>query len=59
VEDGRFFALAAGLAVLFWILSGQRAIEPRLRRFALLAAHASLAAGLLWALVRTLLWFLG
>jgi len=59
VEDGRFFAFTAGLAVLFWILSGQRAIEPRLRRFALLAAYASLAAGLLWALVRTLLWFLG
>jgi len=59
VEDGRFFAFTAGLAVLFWILSGQRAIEPRLRRVALHAAYASLAVGLLWALVRTLLWFLG
>jgi hypothetical protein len=59
VDEGRFFAFTAGLAVLFWILSGQRAIEPRLRRVALHAAYASLAVGLLWAFLRTLLRFLG
>lgn len=58
MEDGRFAALVAGLAVLFWLLSGQRAIEPRLRRSALLAAYATLALGLAWALLETLRWLL-
>jgi hypothetical protein len=59
VEEGRFFALVAGLAILFWLLSGQRAIDPTWRRAALFAAYGSLAVGLLWALLRTLAWFLG
>ncbi len=59
MDEGRFFALAAGLAILFWLLSGQRAIEPWLRRTASFAAYVSLAVGLLWALLRTARWFLG
>lgn len=59
MADGRFFALVAGLAILFWLLSGQRAIEPRLRRAALWAAYASLAAGLIWAALQSVRWFLG
>lgn len=59
MDEGRFFALAAGLAVLFWLLSGQRAIEPGLRRMASFTAYASLAVGLLWALLQSARWFLG
>lgn len=57
--DGRFFAFVAGLAVLFWLLSGVRAIEPGLRRWALLLAYASLGVGIAWALLRTAAWMLG
>lgn len=59
MDDGRFFALVAGLAVLFWLLSGQRGLDPRLRRWALPAAYLVLAAGLAWAVLRTLAWLLG
>ncbi len=59
MEEGRFLALAAGLAVLFWLLSGQWVNEPGLRRMASFAAYASLAVGLLWALLQSARWFLG
>lgn len=57
--DGRFFAFVSGLAILFWLLSGVRAIEPGLRRWALILAYASLALGMGWALLRTAAWMLG
>ncbi len=59
MDDGRFFAFVAGLATLFWLLSGRRALDPTLRRLALLAAYVSLAVGILYALAKTVAWVLG
>lgn len=59
MDDGRFFAFVALLAILFWLLAGQRGIDPRLRRWALPAAYGVLAAGLLYALFQTIRYVLG
>ncbi|MCX7630318.1 MAG: hypothetical protein N2038_08705 [Geminicoccaceae bacterium] len=59
MDEGRFFALVALLAVLFWLLGGQKGIDPRLRRWALPVAYVTLAIGLAYAFLRTLLFFFG
>ncbi len=59
MEDGRFFSLVLGLAVLFWLLSGVEAIDPRLRRWALPAAYGTLGVGIAYALLKSAVWIVG
>lgn len=56
MSEGRFYSLVLGLAVLFWLLSGVRAIDPALRRFALPAAYTILGIGMAYALVKSAVW---
>ncbi len=57
MDEDRFFALVALLAILFWLLAGRRELDPRLRRWALPVAYLLLAGGLAYAVLRTLLFF--
>ena len=57
MTDDRFFALVAMLCILFWLLGRERRLDPRLRQWLTLAAFGVLAAGILYASWRTLLWF--
>lgn len=57
MSEDRFFALVAGLCLLFWLLAREPRLAGRWRRPLLLASWAILGAALAYALLRTLQWF--
>lgn len=58
MSDDRFFALVAGLCILFWLLARERRLDPRLRRWLQVGAFGVLAGGMIWAAFQSLAWFL-
>jgi predicted MFS family arabinose efflux permease len=59
MRDDQLFGVVAAAALLIW-LGGRRLLpEPRARRQAEILALVIVAAGILYALVRTFLWFGG
>jgi hypothetical protein len=59
MSDEQFFPLILSLALLVWLLGRGILPNPRRRRQAEIAAFVLVAAGILYALVRTMLWFAG
>lgn len=58
MSDERIFGLVALLALLLWLLGG-RAVPAGHRRTFEYLAYGLLAAGILYALFQTVLWFAG
>jgi hypothetical protein len=56
MDDGKLFGLVASLALLIWLV-GRSALPGRLGRNAEFLAFGLVGAGIIYALLQTLLWF--
>lgn len=56
MRDDQLFGVIASVALLVWLLGRGVLPDPRRRRQAELAAFGLIAAGLLYAMVRTAQW---
>ena len=59
MRDDQIFGVIASVALLVWLLGRGMASDPRRRRQVEIAAFGLIAAGILYALVRTVAWFAG
>jgi hypothetical protein len=59
MREDQIFGVVAGAALLIWLVGRGMLADPRLRRQAELAALGLVAAGIVYALVRALVWFAG
>jgi uncharacterized membrane protein len=59
MREDQLFGLVAGVALLIWLVGRGMIADPRRRRQAEALALGLVAAGILFALIRTFAWFLG
>ncbi len=59
MREDQLFGLVAGVALLIWLAGRGMISNPRRRKQAEAVALGLVAAGILFALVRTVAWFIG
>ena len=59
MRDDQLFGLMAGVALLLWLVGRSAASDLRWRRRAELSAIALVALGILYAVLRSIIFFLG
>ena len=59
MREDQLFGVVAGVALLIWLIGRGMIADPRWRRQAEVVALGLVAAGILFALVRTVAWFIG
>lgn len=57
MREDQLFGLVAGAALLIWLVGRGMAADPRRRRRFEAVALGLVAAGILFALLRTVMWF--
>ena len=58
MREDQLFGLVAGAALLIWLIGRGTASNSRRRRQLEMVALGVIVAGILYALLRTLIWFL-
>ena len=59
MRDDQLFGLMAGMALLLWLVGRTAASNLRWRRRAELSAFVLIALGILYAVLRSIIFFLG
>jgi hypothetical protein len=59
MRDDQLFGVVAGAALLIWLVGRGMAGDPRRRRQVEAVALGLVAAGIAYALLRAVLWFVG
>ncbi len=59
MREDQLFGVVAGAALLIWLVGRGMIADPRRRRQAEVVALGLVAAGILFAVIRTIGWFLG
>jgi hypothetical protein len=57
MREDQIFGVVASVALLVWLVGRRMVVDPRRRRQYEALALGLVAAGILYALVRTVIWF--